>query len=431
MRRFAKAFALLIIYLPIVLYRHLCRKSIFSRLAQSAECEGEFVLAQDQYGAILSLLAYVDYWNRFRSRTRLILLTSKWPDIQPLIQFADIKSEVIVPPMFIGRTVNKIFQNILQRLVFDDLYKELMQKHPNLIYIYEKYENNRTEYHSQYDSYLELVPKAIQSEYVRFRGIFDCRHEVIKDFYDLVSEKQSTPTEALELPHFAIGLGIRKPFVMLSINTKKYGATHRNQRSVSNLEFYEKLISCLHERGFCVVLFGGAEQPFLKSTGALINYAHSDFQSMTNDFILARSADFIISAKSGTEWLALLANRYMLGLNYTELSSINPNKFMRFVPKRVIDGVGREITWREYLQRPEFFEIGNYCPVEDTQYIDLESGMANTVLSEFCRYVESKDTCYSEIQREFRRMLRPYHMDLYLAQSTPLNCYLNSEYDPS
>jgi putative glycosyltransferase (TIGR04372 family) len=420
-----------VFFIPIIFYRFKCKRIFYRELENCGSLDNQFVLAQDQHGAILSFLVYADYWSRYRSRIRIILLTSKWLDIRSLIQTVGIKSDLILPPIFITRGLNKLFQNVLQSLVFDELYKQLVLKHPNLIYIYEKYENNRTAYHSQYDPYLELVPKAIQTEYVKFRGIFDCRHEVIKDFYKLVSQYQSIPTEPLNLPYFASELGIKKPFVMLSINTKKYGATHRNQRSTSNLEFYEKLISCLHERGFCVVLFGGTEQPLLKSTGALINYAHSDFQSMTNDFILARSADFIISAKSGTEWLALLANRYMLGLNYTELSSINPNKFMRFMPKRVIAGVGREITWREYLQRPEFFEIGNYCPVEDTQYKDLESGMADIVLSEFCRYVESKDTCYSEIQSEFRSMLRPYHMDLYLAQSTPLDCYLNSEHDPS
>jgi hypothetical protein len=427
LKRIIKSLVLWLFFIPLVLYRHKCKRAFQAALGVAEVFDGEFILAQDQYGAILSLLTYADYWARYRSKIRLIIVSSKFPSIIPLIDRAEIKAEVIAPSIFINKKLNKLFQNILQEKVFDQIYKELIYIYPHLIYIYEKFRENRTRYHSQYDPNLKSIPAPLKDPYVKFRKIFDCRIEVIEDFYRLVNEKQTHPSASSDLPEFALKLGIKKPFVMLSINSKNYGQSHRNHRSVNNYEFYETLISCLHERGFNVVIFGGAEQSILKSKKALINYAHSQFQTMENDFLLAKSSEFIVSGKSGTEWLACIANRYMLGLNYAELTSMSPNLYMRYVPKGIKVPAKGELTWREYLERAEFFEIGNHRPAEDIEYIDLKPAMAEPILEEFCSFMGSHETIYSKIQEEFKAALGPYHMDSYLIKSVPLDCYLKEE----
>jgi hypothetical protein len=117
----------------------------------------------------------------------------------------------------------------------------------------------------------------------------------------------------------------------------------------------------------------------------------------------------------------------MLGLNYSELTSMNPNKFMRYVPKGIKTSIYGKLTWREYLRRPEFFEIGSYRPAKDIEYIDLEPDMAVPILNEFCSFIKSNDIIYSAIQKEFKKNLGPHHMDSYIIESVPLNYYLQGD----
>ena len=159
-------------------------------------------------------------------------------------------------------------------------------------------------------------------------------------------------------------LEIPGKYVVLNINIKDYSSKNENIRSIQNYERYNVLIDHLINKGYSVVLQGKGEQPHFSPRKGFFDYAHSIFQSIENDFLLFSGCEFYVSSKTGAEWYGLICDKPILGLNYTELSSMQPCIRFRFFPKRVKNEVGKYLSWREFLTHPVYFQMGQSLPTQ-------------------------------------------------------------------
>ena len=223
-------------------------------------------------------------------------------------------------------------------------------------------------------------------------------------------------------------LKIPRKYVVMNINIKDYSNKTQNIRRIHHFERYNVLIDYLINKGYYVVLQGTGEQPYFSPREGFIDYAHSPFQSVENDLLLFSGCSFYVASKTGAEWYGLVCNKPVLGLNYTELSSMQPSSKFRFFPKRVKDKTGKYLSWRAFLTHPVYFQLGQSLPTQETfEFVEMEEHEIIEAVEEFIQLLykpREEWLNYSLLQSEFKQMLHPGHLELYHIKGVPCEAYL-------
>jgi putative glycosyltransferase (TIGR04372 family) len=138
--------------------------------------------------------------------------------------------------------------------------------------------------------------------------------------------------------------------------------------------------------------------------------------------------EFAITSKTGAELFATLADIPVLGLNYTELVSMQPAKKMRFCPKPLKDiETGQLLSWKQTIEWVNFFDIGQTNYGRPIEYLDQEEEDLLAALEDFLPLVslpEEKWIQYTPLQKEFKATLTRFHLDLFVTRGVPSDSYL-------
>jgi len=261
--------------------------------------------------------------------------------------------------------------------------------------------------------------------------MFDVRYNVTQDFFQLAEASRGISVDELLVRGLLNDLEISGKYVVININIKDYSNKSQNIRRIQNFERYNVLIDHLINNGYSVVLQGKGEQPHFSPREGFIDYAHSGFQSVENDFLLFGGCEFYVSSKSGAETYGVLYDKPILGLNYTELCGmLRPGRF-RFFPKRIRDETGKYLSWRTVLTHPVYFQLGQSLPTQETfEFVEMEEHEIIAAVDEFLQLLlkpREQWLNYSLQQSEFKQMLHPGHLDLYYISGVPCEAYLKED----
>ena len=82
---------------------------------------------------------------------------------------------------------------------------------------------------------------------------------------------------------------------------------------------------------------------------------------------------------------------------------------------------GKIVPWKESLNSPSFFEIGENSYSDDYEYVDMSEADMLSALEEFLSIENWEET---PLQKEYKKALTPLHLELFYAQGAPCDCYL-------
>lgn len=267
------------------------------------------------------------------------------------------------------------------------------------------------------------------------------RFGMVQHYWELFfKEEDHSPTR---FPGFSISdrdrllgrLGVSSKYVCLHI--REYGEyfaapydpqRETDPRGIYRVENYIPLIEFLIGQGFHVVRMGSKPRRRFPDIPGLIDYASSDYQTFPNDLYISSSCSFFIACRSGVEGFPALFGRPVLGLNYTGLYNMLRVPRLRYVPKDVVDEDGKPLSLSELLSHEVFFA---QFPEAFNRYklrtVDLPPDVLLEAAREMVALVEDANTDWSrhtDVQRQFRKMIRPEHLDLYFAEGVPCDSYL-------
>ncbi|MFH1246122.1 MAG: TIGR04372 family glycosyltransferase [Candidatus Omnitrophota bacterium] len=402
------------------------------RLKQVSRKHQLFFLARDEFGAILQLLYYVRCWTNVRNGAVLVVFSTRAALIRMLARYICPAAQVISPCDLFSQFMQKAFASFMRRFVFYPLYYNLLRKYPEALFIYET-NNGKSTYVKYLDNVYNnrLHDSPFWDAYVQTRGVFDCRYDVQQDSFQLAKASTGITVDEVLVCHLLNDLKIPGRYVVININVKDYFHETVNLRRIRHFERYNVLIDYLINKGYSVVLQGKSEQPYFKSRKGFIDYAHGVFQSPENDLLLFCGCEFFVSSKTGAESYGLLCDKPVLGLNYTELCTMQPNIRFRFFPKRIKDENGKYLSWRTVLTHPVYFQVGRILSTQEKiEFVEMEEHEIIASLEEFLQLLlkpREQWLNYSLQQREFKQMLHPGHLDLYYISGVPCEAYLNEE----
>jgi len=416
-----------VFYFPYI-YFFYCK-----RLKQTS-CEQQlFFLCRDEYGAILHLLYYIHCWTQAHNVAVLVVFTPVFPLVKRLAKHICPAVQVISPSDYFSQFMQKTFSCFMGRLVFKQLYYVLLRRYPDAQYIYEINEGNKCSYVKYLDNVYENRPhdNLFWDAYAHTRSVFDCRFDVHLHLMQLARVCSGISVDKESVSHLLNDLKITGRYVVFNINAKDYYNENRNTRQIKHHERYNVLIDYLINKGYCVVLQGKDEQPYFQPREGFIDYAHGVFQSPENDLFLFCACDFFVASKTGAEMYGLLCDKPVLGLNYTELCSMQPNVRFRFFPKHLKDENGNYLSWGKILTHPAYFQLGRVLSTQEKiEFEEMEESEIVAALEEFLQLLprsREKWLDYSPLQQEFKQMLHPGHLDLYYISGVPCEAYLKEE----
>jgi len=199
-------------------------------------------------------------------------------------------------------------------------------------------------------------------------------------------------------------------------------------RGIQKFENYIPVVELLTARGYQVLQMGTRDERRLPDICGYVDYANSDYQNIFNDLHLVSGCTFFIGSKSGPEMFAALFRKPILGLNYSCLNAMLEVPELRFYPKTVTDRSGRALPILEILNHEVYY---SQSPDPYNQHglrtVDLTPDELVEATKEMLKLVEDPATDWThrtELQKEFRRIIRPEHLDLYKALGAPCDCYL-------
>lgn len=387
-----------------------------------------FFVGRNDFGTQLYLLHYVKLWEEKRGPTCVVILTNDFPRIQKLASLLTPKTQLIYPDRFSLLFPQMLFGSFLiYCLTMNKIYPQLACDRTDGLHIFPLVGEGFADHSPFLDK--DLIQNASHhcpsfvNVYKTARKKLDYRWNIFKDYFELCAKDESPQMKfQKELKELAKQLGVSKKYVLLNINCKDYQCALSNRRRIQFPERYNSLIDELIAKDYEVIIQGRQEQPHFTPRPGLIDYSKSPFTSIENDLFLFSNCEFVISSKSGIEIFASICNVPILGLNYTELLGMQPAKKMRFYPKYIRQkSTGQIISWKEHLNSPCFFEIGDnqYCP--EYEYVDLSEEDMMYALREF---LSIRDWAHTPLQKEFRQCLTPLHLELFQAQAVPCNVYL-------
>jgi len=418
---------LYIFYFPYLYY-------FYSRqLTQISRQQQLFFVAIDQLGAILPLLYYVRCWIKVRNSAVLIVFTPYVDLVNELARNICPEVQVVSPRVLVSNFMQRVFGVYTRSLALTPLYYHFLRKYPETLYINQTRNDNK----SGYVKYLDNTYKNHSHDspfwdaYVQLRDVFDCRYDVTQDFYEIAKLLKGINLDEMLVRRLLNDLKISQKYVVININVKDYHNESQNTRRIVHFERYNVLIDYLINEGYSVVLQGKSEQPYFKPRKGFFDYAHSAFQSAENDLALFYGCEFYVASKTGAEWFGLVCDKPVLGLNYTELSCMQPNMRLRFFPKHIKDEAGKYLSWRKFLLHPIYFQLGRNCPTQEKfEFVEMEEHEIIAALEEFLQLLpkpREEWLNYSLQQKEFKKMLHPGHLDLYYISGVPCRAYLKED----
>lgn len=387
-----------------------------------------FFIGRNDFGTQLFHLNYVKLWEETRGPTCIVILTNDYPRIEKLASLITPNTTLIYPDRFSVIFPQVLFGSFaIYCFTMNQIYPQLACDRPDGLHIFCLVGEGITEHNLFFDDDLNKYQSRHSDNFINayklVRKRLDYRWNVFKDFFGLYARYETSPLKFPEkMKTLPIQLGIKKKHVLLNINCKDYGEVHCNRRKIHHPERYNSLIDFLIQEGYDVVIQGRQEQPNFLPRKGLIDYAKSEFTSAENDLFLYSTCAFAISSKTGAELFGTLGDIPMLGLNYTELLSMQPAKKLRFYPKYLRHRItGKILSWEEHLRSSCFFEIGENSYSTEYEYIDLSEEDMLGALQEF---LSIRDWKLSPLQKKFRETLTPLHLELFYSQAVPCEYYL-------
>lgn len=408
----------------------------YRRLRAVAGDRPVFFLARDEYGTILNLLHYACCWEAERGPVTVVVLTPHLATVRAIVDTIHPSLHCIAPSDPWTRAMIRLFPaSFLKRLVFHPLCRQLLGYRPDAIYLYDISEQNRSDFVSYFDPvYRQRTGDTpFWRAYAQTRKILDYHQAAYLDWFALQQQTawKFTASEST-LRDFQTQIGITAPYVVLNLNIKDYRCDDRNIRRIHVPERYNALMDHLRARGWCVVVHGGAEQPQFAPRPGLIDYARSPHRSIANDFLLFAGCRFFISSKSGPEAYSVLCDTPILGLNYTELCSMQVNPRFRFYPKHIRCGEHR-LSWRALLEHPVFFQIGsNATGLTDCTFEEMSEAELIAAVDEFLALLSlprAEWGNHTPAQAAFQAARHPGHLDLCYIPGVPCDAYLQQTGD--
>lgn len=421
-----------VIYPPYALFNIYYSSKVLKTFQKKIDALPEgtqvFFIGRKDFGTHLYMLHYLRLWQQERGPVALIIFTNEPENIIKLTQILLPGIPIICANSFFDHLALILFGH--QMVFYDTLlhvYARLAAKRPDFLHMFDLAESPHVKYNSYLDPELSHVPMSdFVKAYHLVRKQFDYRWDVFKDCC-LLNYRFFLPSPNFSSDTLKKNLSIQKPYVILNINTKPYQGPAK-RRIINYPERYEVLIDTLITKGYQVVIQGRGEQPVFAPRPGLIDYSKSSYASIENDLILYAGCAFVIASKSGVEIFATICNVPILGLNYTEILGMQPSKKMRFYPKYLKDPSQNKIfSWKEHITSPQFFDIGNCQFGEPVEYVDMEEGEMMEALEEFIPLLERSEEeweDYTPAQQEFKQMLSPLHMELFLSKAVPCDTYL-------
>ena len=387
-----------------------------------------FIHGNDDYGANLEILNYVRCWIHARGSAALVVLSPKQRLVKELALYICPDVQVIAPKIIICNSMQRISSIFLKHFLYPKLFNYLIKKIPSAIYIYGVDFSGDPIYNEFIDKEIPKVNQVFNDAYVGFRKKININYPVLKDYYKISKDSPILDIKDNDINFIKAKLKINSDYVLLNINTKKYNDVFQNTRSIQDHTKYNVVIDNLILKGYQVILQGAKEQPYFDARLGFIDYAHSKYQNYKNDFLLYSACKFCISSKSGVDWYPLLFKKPLLGLNYTELSVMQPNPLFRFFPKFIKKKNGGYLNWNEYLSHPVYFQIGQLNFSKDKlEFIEMSEDDLLNALEEFIILIEGGVKEFNLLtgkQKEFKEQLEPFHQDLYYIDGLPCNSYL-------
>lgn len=435
---YGKFYLLKVLFFPFffplnVLYLIYCYIYFHNNLRLNESNRQIFFISLDQHGAVLATLAYLNLWQENRSLTCLYIFSPRGIEIKKMAAFISPYTPTFTPKLFVNKFFHRVNNFYSEFLVFSPLYNFFVRRFPSSLFLYDSRSINKSAYNIYLDSYyskFDVRNIEFWDAYSKAREVMDIRYDLFVDFFSIIKEKSKIKKLKPINSKLFSQLNEQKigKFVVLNINSKKYINHIQNSRSIFEVDRYDRLIDHLIFKGYAVILQGGSDQPRFRPRKDFIDYAHSQYQSIVNDLEIYSKCSFVISSKSGNEWYPLIFDKPILGLNYVELMSMQPNLKFRFYPKHVKDKFGKYLSWSELLKHPIYFQLGKMSPARELFYHEeMSVDELISAADEFIPLVENISTDwlkYTKMQRRFRNELHPGHLDLYHICAVPCDSYL-------
>lgn len=439
--RFLKALAKKILF-PIyflfnLFYLPFLKTFFFSRIWKIPRTTQLFFMTRFDFGTWLLLMHYAECWAQERGDAALVIFVPNAHIPRRLASFICPHVQIIAFDNWLSRIVFAIFRReLVQFLTLNRIYAEACAQWPYALFMFDmtysrKYQKNISSYIPAFDSALSLsnrFSREFVEAYLTIQMQNDNRPAVYQDLIRIVNARPSFPMEKKRSE--GKNLYASRPYVVMNLNCKNYHNRARNVRSILHPERYNVVIDLLISKGYAVVIQGREEQPSFAPRNHLIEYCRSSHVSPENDYLLYQSCEFAILPKTGPEVFSAICDIPLLGLNYCELATINPKGRCRFYPKHVLDSnTQRVLHWKELLERPCFFNVGELSFEAGIEYREMEEEELVLAVEEFLELLSlprSKWSEYTFLQKEFKQSLHPMHMDLYAISEVPCDCYLSS-----
>ncbi len=424
-------------------YVVLLESVLFQKINKIADQKQLFFILRPELGASLMLMHYANCWSQTRNDVCIVIILPNAKKMKRLAKCICPHIKCITLNNFSSKSLS-FFPKCTQHFVLNQVYAAVHYNWPQGIFLNEM--NYCRRKHKHLSGYVAAFDPHWQKEnnfsnefikaYLKYNQHLDHRKIIYQDMIKLsnqyqnkISKKEKTAPELLQ------NLKINSEYVVINLNCKNYKNQFANNRTIHYPERYNALIDFLISKGYLVIIQGRSEQPKFSPRKGLIEYFSSPYLSVQNDYYLFSHCKFAILCKTGPEIFGPICNIPVLGLNFTELSCIIPNSKRRFFPKHVLDTKTQTlIHWKDLLKRPCFYDIDSMSYEKGIQYIDLEEEEMLTATEEFLNLLSksySEWINYTPLQKQFKTLLHPMHLDLYDIVDVPCDSYLSSKkYSP-
>lgn len=426
-------------WLPKQIYRPLVI-SYFRKKIQALDPNTQiFLWARDDFGASLSLLHYIYCWQKTRGNTCIVVLTTYFKEGLQFLKLINPDTKII----HFENWFSTIFLEFLKhrnihRETLSFAYYYITKEKPSslLVHYYPGKNGYKTNYIQFLDPNLKILsslPEVLKNAYLKIRPLLDHREDAMIDSFNIHYDLNLAAPRQFPITHksnLLSQLNIQDPYVVMNINSRDYKNEIRNIRSIKEPKRYECIVNHLISLGYNIVIQGREEQYEFKPRKGLINYAKSPYCSFENDLILYAQSSFGISSKTGAELFGTICNIPMLGLNYTELTGMQPNLKLRFFPKFIRNkSTGQYLSWESFLKSPIYYQVGIERFSEGYIYEEMDEKDLISAIDEFIKLlplsVEGWKN-YTDSQSSFKSQLSPIHLDLFHIKGVPCDCYLTS-----
>lgn len=418
-------------FIPFCIYYFILHFYFLLNIERNLKRHILFFHAHDDYGSILESFNYLRCLQNSGSNLALFVFSPNFSKIKTISRILSPNLKIIYPINFLPKILNKAFGYIFKRHIYTRLFYSFTKKYPDARYLYNVDYGVLWKFSGQFNKkiYHNFPNLEFENAFKKNIKIFEKRYDIyIDSVKSRVFPNQTIPAMQKSEDLYK-KIDFSRNFVLLNINSKNYEHSTQNTRRIVNFARYNKLIDFLIQKNFFVVLQGTQEQPIFRSRPGFFDYAHSAFQSIENDLLLFSKCYFFISSKSGSEMYSNFFDTPILGLNYTELTCMNENKKFRFYPKHIKNSSGKYLAWIDLLKDPIYFQIGR-LDTNNKKYIfeEMTEDELISATTEFLSLIQSsgdKWLTYTKAQKEFKKSLRPYHLDLFLISGVPCDSYLN------